>query len=75
MKIIVNGQPRELGEPPTVANLLHSLDLQSEQVAVEVNLQILNRTDFPTWNLHDGDKVEVISFIGGGSPKAKMLTR
>ncbi|MEE8125412.1 MAG: sulfur carrier protein ThiS [Nitrospirales bacterium] len=68
MKIIVNGQQRELGEPPTVANLLLSLDLQSEQVAVEVNLHILNRPDFPTWNLHDGDKIEIISFIGGGSP-------
>ncbi len=67
MKIIVNGQQRELGEPPTVANLLLSLDLQSEQVAVEVNLHILNRLDFPTWNLHDGDKIEIISFIGGGS--------
>ena len=66
MQIIVNGQPRELGEPPTVTHLLHSLNVQSEQVAVEVNLQILNRTDFSTWNLHDGDKIEVISFIGGG---------
>ena len=66
MQIIVNGQPREFGEPPTVTNLLYSLDLRSEQVAVEVNLQILNRTDFSSWILNEGDKIEVISFIGGG---------
>jgi thiamine biosynthesis protein ThiS len=36
-------------------------------VAVEVNLKILDRSNFPTWNLQEGDTVEILSFIGGGS--------
>ena len=68
MKIVVNGEQREAVEPLTVAQLLETLHLRSEQVAVEINLKILDRGDFSNWNLHDGDKVEILSFIGGGSP-------
>ena len=68
MKIVVNGEQRETEEPLTVAQLLETLQLRSEQVAVEINLKILDRGDFLKWNLHDGDKVEILSFIGGGSP-------
>jgi thiamine biosynthesis protein ThiS len=68
MKIVVNGEQQEAEEPLTVAYLLQRLNLRSEQVAVEINLKILDRGDFPTWNLHEGDKVEILSFIGGGSP-------
>lgn len=68
MKIVVNGEQHEAEEPLTVIQLLQTLNLRSDQVAVEINLKILDRDDFPTWNLHDGDKVEILSFIGGGSP-------
>jgi len=71
MQIIVNGESQELGHPLTVTSLLESLDLRSERVAVEVNLKILNRSDFSTWNLQEGDKVEIISFIGGGAPQQR----
>ena len=67
MQIIVNGESQEQSHPLTVTNLLKSLDLHSKQVAVEVNLKILDRSDFDTWNLQEGDKVEILSFIGGGS--------
>ncbi len=67
MQIIVNGESQEQSDPLTVTNLLESLDLRSKQVAVEVNLKILDRSDFDTWNLQEGDKVEILSFIGGGS--------
>jgi sulfur carrier protein len=68
MKIVVNGEQREADEPLTVAQLLETLHLRSDQVAVEINLTILDRGDFPNCNLQDGDKVEILSFIGGGSP-------
>ncbi|WP_342348802.1 sulfur carrier protein ThiS [uncultured Nitrospira sp.] len=67
MKIVVNGEQREAEDPLTVAQLLETLHLRSDQVAVEINLTILDRGDFLNWNLHDGDKVEILSFIGGGS--------
>jgi thiamine biosynthesis protein ThiS len=68
MNIVVNGEQHKAKEPLTVSHLLEQLHLRSEQVAVEINLKILDRSDFPTWQLRDGDKVEILSFIGGGSP-------
>ena len=65
-------ESRKSGDHPlTVTRLLESLDLRSEQVAVEVNLKILDRSDFATWNLEEGDKIEILSFIGGGSPQPR----
>ncbi len=71
MKIIVNGEEQTYNVPLTVTALLQELDLRTEQVAVEVNLTILDRSNFPTWNLQEGDKVEILSFIGGGSPQPR----
>ena len=71
MEIFVNGESQERDYPLTVNNLLESLDLRSEHVAVEVNLKILDRADFNTWNLKEGDKIEILSFIGGGSQKSR----
>ena len=66
MTISVNGQPQEVAANLTVATLLQQLDLQPDRVAVEVNLKILDRSSFNTWNLKEGDHVEILSFIGGG---------
>lgn len=71
MQIIVNGESQERYHPLTVTSLLESLDLRSERVAVEVNLKILDRSEFETWNLEEGDKIEILSFIGGGSPQPR----
>ena len=67
MNLIVNGEKQEYQGSITVDTLLERLNLRTEQVAVEVNLKILDRSNFPTWDLQDGDKVEILSFIGGGS--------
>ena len=71
MKIVVNGEEHTYSTPLTVTTLLQRLDLRSEHVAVEINLTILDRSNFPTWNLEDGDKIEILSFIGGGSPNTR----
>ena len=75
MQIIVNGEAQERDHPLTVTTLLESLDLRSEQVAVEVNLKILNRSDFASWKLEEGDKIEILSFIGGGAPLLRHTRR
>ncbi|MCA9472840.1 MAG: sulfur carrier protein ThiS [Nitrospirales bacterium] len=67
MDIQVNGNNQTLQEGLTVSDLLHQLDICPEQVAIELNLKILDRQDFPTSVLHQGDTVEILSFIGGGT--------
>lgn len=65
--IHVNGQTRTWRSGATVADLLQDLDIQAERVAVELNLEILDRAEFGQQPLKDGDRVEILGFIGGGS--------
>ena len=66
IQIQVNGEPRAWRSGATVADLLHDLEIKTERVAVELNLEILDRAAFAQRPLQDGDRVEILSFIGGG---------
>jgi thiamine biosynthesis protein ThiS len=50
----------------TVTALLNELEIRPDRVAVEVNLQIVDRQSFDRQMFQEGDRVEIISFIGGG---------
>jgi sulfur carrier protein len=67
IRIQVNGEARAWRTDGTVADLLQDLDIKTERVAVELNLEILDRAAFCQQRLQDGDRVEILSFIGGGS--------
>lgn len=67
IKIQVNGQTRDWRDGVTVADLLRDLEIATDRVAVEVNLEILDRAKFAEHRLRDGDRVEILSFIGGGA--------
>lgn len=66
MNIIVNGEARQTPGPITVAELLAELKLPLRGVAVEVNLQIVPRAKHAEYQLADGDRLEVVSLVGGG---------
>lgn len=66
MQVQVNGEQRTLAAGVTVAGLLTELDIRPDRVAVELNLTILDRGEFDRRSLQEGDRVEIISFIGGG---------
>lgn len=66
MQVIVNDEPRALGEGATVADLVSALGLGPRRIAVEVNLAIVPRVEYKRTVLRDGDRVEVIHFVGGG---------
>ena len=66
MTVIVNGQPRELAAPLTVAALLEQLDTPPRGKAVEVNEQIVPRARHAEYLLADGDTLEIVSLVGGG---------
>lgn len=66
MTITVNGRPKELDGPTTVAALLESLKLDAARVAVELNRKILPRAEFAETALADGDSLEIVQFVGGG---------
>ncbi|MEC4888943.1 MAG: sulfur carrier protein ThiS [Nitrospira sp.] len=66
IQIHVNGEARGWRAGGTIADLLQELAIKNERVAVELNLEILDRKDFGHRSLKDGDRVEILSFIGGG---------
>ena len=66
MRIVLNGESRDVPEACSVASLLAELQIRDDRVAVEVNLNIVDRRTFEGTALRDGDRVEVIGFIGGG---------
>lgn len=66
MVITLNGERFELGEPMSVDALLTRLDIDPRRVAVEHNLSIVKRHRFPEVIVNDGDRVEIVNFVGGG---------
>lgn len=68
IQIQVNGEQRGCQADTTVGDLLRELAIKTERVAVELNLEILDRKDFEHRSLQQGDRVEILSFIGGGAP-------
>ncbi|MBD1549948.1 sulfur carrier protein ThiS [Pseudomonas typographi] len=66
MRIQLNGEPFELPDAATVEALLSRLDLGGRRVAVELNLDIVPRSQHAGTALKEGDQVEVVHAIGGG---------
>ena len=66
MRVELNGEPKELPEGATLLSLIEQLSLAPERVAVELNHDVVRRADWPAVQLSDGDRVEIVHFVGGG---------
>ncbi len=66
MNITLNGKTKKIGDKITIFQLLRELDLHPQQVAVEVNREIVKRDKFEEHQLSDGDELEILRFVGGG---------
>jgi len=66
MQIQVNGERHELRDESLLSDLLKELSLALERVAVELNSQVVRRKEWPNTILRDGDRVEIVHFVGGG---------
>ena len=67
MNIVLNGEPFALERPVTVSKLLEQLNIDPRRVAVEHNLVVLKRVAYDSTLLKEGDEVEVVNFVGGGT--------
>jgi thiamine biosynthesis protein ThiS len=66
LALILNGEPRRLEAVKNVAELVAALGLEPRKVAVERNLEIVPRSAYDQTGLADGDRIEIVHFIGGG---------
>jgi len=65
-EVTLNGEPREVEPDTSVAQLVATLGLAPKQVAVERNKEIVRRADHATTTLQPGDRLEIVTFFGGG---------
>jgi thiamine biosynthesis protein ThiS len=66
LKITVNGSSVHISEGANITDLLKNLDLNSGLVAVELNAQIISKSEYSSRNLKEGDVLEIVHFVGGG---------
>ncbi len=66
MTIQVNGKTREVAEGSSVSELLRELGVTEPHVAVELNLEVVPRAQHAETALHEGDRLEVVTLVGGG---------
>jgi sulfur carrier protein len=77
MNLIINGETRE-HSADTLSALVEHLGMKPDRVAIELNRNIVSRDQWPRTPLHDGDRLEIVHFVGGGAPvdpTAPMLFR
>ncbi len=67
MRLIINGEERSFSSVANVARLIEELGIKGDRVAVELNREIVSRTQWADAALKDGDRLEIVHFVGGGS--------
>jgi sulfur carrier protein len=66
MKLVINGEERVFDQVRTLAELVESMGLKPDRVAVEHNRGIVPRAEWAQTSVQDGDRLEVVHFVGGG---------
>jgi sulfur carrier protein len=66
MQIIVNGENRSFNKEMTLEELLKALELEGKVMAAAVNMNIVKQNNWSSYKLEDGDKLELLDFVGGG---------
>ena len=66
MRLKVNGKEYET-KTETILQLLREMEIMQGRVAIEVNLDVIKKTDYENYRLQDGDNVEIVYFVGGGN--------
>lgn len=66
VEAIVNGEARSLRDGTTISDLISEIGLAGRRVAVEINRNVVSRSEYPTRALVEGDHVEIVHFVGGG---------
>ncbi len=66
MTIIINGEEKEFTSDFTLAKILTNLSLEGKVMAAAVNMEIVKQGSWDSYKLRDGDKLELLDFVGGG---------
>ena len=67
MTLTVNGESRDFTSISTLSDLVSQLGMKSDRVAIELNRELIRRDRWPETKLSDGDRLEIVHFVGGGA--------
>ena len=71
MHLVINGEDREFAGVTTLASLVEQLGLKSDRLAIELNREIVPRSAWTGTKLEQGDRLEIVHFVGGGAQPQK----
>jgi thiamine biosynthesis protein ThiS len=66
LRVSVNGSQMEIVEGTTISDLIKILEIGNGPIAVEQNLEIVGKADYDQRVINEGDKIEIVHFVGGG---------
>jgi thiamine biosynthesis protein ThiS len=66
MKLHINGEARDFASPLSLSSLIEQLGMKQDRVAIELNRNIVPREQWATTSLTEGDRLEIVHFVGGG---------
>lgn len=66
MRLSINGKEQSFPGSLTLAQLIEQLGMKGDRVAAELNREIVTRSQWPETTLKDGDRLEIVHFVGGG---------
>jgi thiamine biosynthesis protein ThiS len=66
MNLVINGEARDFNPPLTLAGLVDQLGMKADRVAIELNRSIVTRDQWAKTTLAEGDRLEIVHFVGGG---------
>ena len=78
IRVLLNGQTREFEElapPVSMTQLIAELQLKGDRIAVELNGAIVERGRWPETNIAEGDRLEIVHFVGGGAGGCSLQHR
>jgi thiamine biosynthesis protein ThiS len=68
MKLQINGEARDFTSPLSLTSLIEQLGMKQDRVAIELNRNIVPRDQWAETPLGEGDRLEIVQFVGGGCP-------
>jgi thiamine biosynthesis protein ThiS len=71
MNLTINGET-QISSAETLGALVEGLGMKPDRLAIELNREIVPRDQWPQTPLHDGDRLEIVHFVGGGSEYARL---
>ena len=66
MRVILNGDPHECAEGTSLSSLIEQLGMRGDRLAIELNRDIVSRDRWAETVLQEGDRLEIVHFVGGG---------